>query len=170
MTSKRLAVGFATVALMLGLGAGVFALAQNTNQGPPPFMGRGMGRGGPGGGGPMGMLPMLGPQLGLSDAQKDQIKTIAASHQDEWKSLGDRARTAHEALMAAVTADTVDESLIRQRSAAVAAVDADLAVARAHAHAEVFQILTPDQKAKARALQTEMQGRMKQRGPGRGLR
>jgi len=52
--------------------------------------------GGPGG--PMGMLPMLRPQLGLSDAQKDQIRNIAGSHKDEWKALADRSRTAHEAL------------------------------------------------------------------------
>ena len=39
-------------------------------------------------GGPMGMLPMLGRQLGLTDAQKDQIKAIADSHKDEWKALG----------------------------------------------------------------------------------
>ena len=38
-----------------------------------------------------------------------------------------------------MTADTVDEALIRQQSAEVAAVDADMAVARAHAHAEVFR-------------------------------
>ena len=46
----------------------------------------------------------------------------------------------------AVTADTIDEALIRQKSAEVAAVDADMAVARARAHAEVFQILTAEQK------------------------
>ena len=95
----------------------------------------------------MGMLPMLGPWLGLSDAQKDQIKGIADVHKDEWKALADRARTAHLALDAAITADTVDDALIRQKSAEASAVDADAAVARAHAHAEVLQILTADQKA-----------------------
>ena len=74
-------------------------------------MGRGMGPRGPmGPGGPMGRLPMLGRQLGITDAQKDQIKNIAASHRDEGKALADRARTAHQALQDAVTADTVDEA------------------------------------------------------------
>jgi protein CpxP len=165
MTTKRLALGVATGVLVLGVGAGVYATAQNTNQDPRPFS-RGGRMGGPGG--PMGMLPMLARQLNLTDAQKAQIKTIADSHRDEWKALGDRARTAHQALQQAVTADTVDEGLIRQRSAEVAAVEADMAVARARAHTEVFQLLTPEQKTQAKTLQSQVQERMKERRAGRG--
>ena len=178
MTTKRLALGFATGVLVLGVGAGVYATAQNTNQDPRPFSRR---PGGPGGGpfasaqgrrggpgGPMGMLPMFARELNITDAQKAQIKTIADSHRDEWKALGDRARTAHEALQQAVTADSVDEALIRQRSAEVAAVEADMAVARARTHAEVFQLLTPEQKTQAKTLQSTLGERMKQRGRGRG--
>jgi periplasmic protein CpxP/Spy len=165
MTTKRLALGVATGVLVLGVGAGVYATAQNTNQDPRPFS-RGGRMGGPGG--PMGMLPMLARELNITDAQKAQIKTIADSHRDEWKALGDRARTAHQSLQQAVTADTVDEGLIRQRSAEVAAVEADMAVARARAHAEVFQLLTPEQKTQAKTLQSQMQDRMKERRAGRG--
>jgi len=150
-TIKRLALGAVAAAVIVAGFAGVHAAAQNENTNPPPrpFMGRGMGPGGPG---MMGMLPRLGRVLELTDAQKDQIKAIAQSHKDEWKALADRARAAHQALGAAVTADTVDDTLIRQKSADVAAVDADMAVARAHAHAEVMQILTADQKAKLKEL------------------
>ena len=165
MTTKRLALGVATGVLVLGVGAGVYATAQNTKQDPRPFS-RGGRMGGPGG--PMGMLPMLARELNITDAQKAQIKTIADSHRDEWKALGDRARTAHQALQQAVTADTVDEGLIRQRSAEVAAVEADMAVARARAHAEVFQLLTPEQKTQAKTLQSQVQDRMKERRAGRG--
>ena len=172
MTTKRLALGVATGVLVLGVGAGVYATAQNTNQDPRPFSrdggpgGRGGRMGGPGG--PMGMLPMLARELNITDAQKAQIKTIADSHRDEWKALGDRARTAHEALQHAVTADTVDEGLIRQRSAEVAAVEADMNVARARTHAEVFQLLTPEQKTQAKTLQSTAGERMRERRPGRG--
>jgi len=173
-TTKRLGLGIGASLLAFGVSAGVYASAQNTNPGGPPFSGRGpMGRGGPGGpGGPIGILRMLGSELGLTDAQKDQVKTIAQAHRDEQKALGDRARTAREALHAAITAETVDEALIRQRSADVAAVEADLAVAQARMHAEVWQILTPEQKSKAAEFQASVQERMKQRpnGPrGRGL-
>jgi len=152
-TVKRLTLGIGAAALAIGVSAGAFVHAQDGGQRPPQGEGR-RGPGGPGGfrgpGGPMGLLPMLGRDLELTDAQKDQLKAIADSHKDDWKALADRGRAAHMALNAAVTADTIDEALIRQKSAEVAAVDADLAVARARARAEVFQILTAEQRAKAK--------------------
>ena len=45
---------------------------------------------------------------------------------------------------------------------------AHMAVARARAHAEVFQLLTPEQKTQAKTLQSTFAERMKQRGRGRG--
>lgn len=154
-TLKTITLGAAAVLLAVGTGAGapLSAQDQNTNQPPPPFAGRPGRFGGPGGfGGPMGMLPMLGRAVTLTDTQKDQITAIAESHRDEWKALADRERDARMALMAAVTADTLDEATIRQKSAEVAAVEADAAVARAHARAEVLQILTPDQRAQLKNL------------------
>ena len=166
VTRMALTLGAGLIALGVSAGAYVHAQDQNTNPQPPPFRGRGLGPGGPGRGpgGPMGMLPMLGPWLGLTDAQKDQVKAIADAHKDDWKALADRGRTAHLALDAAITADTVDDALIRQKSAEASAVDADAAVARAHAHAEVLQILTADQKAQ---LKTARQHAGQRRGGGR---
>jgi Spy/CpxP family protein refolding chaperone len=169
-TVRHSILGVGAAVLALGVTAGVYAYAQNTSQDPRPFRGPG-GSGGPGmpggpgrfGGPGRGMLPMLGQRLGLSDAQKDQIRNIAGSHKDEWKALADRGRTAHEALNDAVTADAVDEALIRSRSAEAAVVDAEIAVARARAHAEVFQLLTAEQKAQAKTMRTEMKSRMKGR-------
>jgi Spy/CpxP family protein refolding chaperone len=99
----------------------------------------------------MGMLPRLGRDVNLTDAQRDQVKAIAESHREDWKGLADRARTAHMALNTAVTTEPLDEALIRQKSSEVAAVDADIAVARARARAEVLRILTPEQKAQVTA-------------------
>jgi Spy/CpxP family protein refolding chaperone len=162
---KRISLAVGTGLIALGITAGVHAFDQNTNPDQGSFSGRGMmgpggpGRGGPmGPGGPMGMLPMLG-QLGLTDTQREQIKTIAQSHRDEWKALANRAMAAHRALNDAITADAVDESLVRQRSADVAGVEADIAVARAHVYAEVLQLLTADQKAQLKTLRTTMENR-----------
>jgi Spy/CpxP family protein refolding chaperone len=161
-TVKRIVLTVGAGVIALGVTVGVYAAAQNTSQDPSAFRGPG-GRGGPGRmggpggpGGPMGMLPMLGPQLELTDAQRDQVKAIAAAHKDDWKALADRERTAHDALNAAVTADTFDETLIRSKSADAGVVDADMAVARARVYGEVLQILTPDQKTKLKAMQAEM--------------
>jgi Spy/CpxP family protein refolding chaperone len=125
---------------------------------------------GPGGpGSPLAMLRMLGPQLNLTDAQKEQIKNIVDAHRDEWKALGDRERLAHEALTAAIMADTIDEALIRSKSAELGVVQADAAVASARARAEVWPILTPDQQAQAKKLQADFSARRPsfQRGRGR---
>ena len=174
-TMKRLALTLGAGFITVGVGAGAYVHAQdqNTNPQPPPFRGREMGRGRPGGpggpgrfggpGGPMGMLPMLGPQLGLTDAQRDHVKGIADAHKDEWHALAERGRAAHVALDEAIAADAVDEALIRQKSAEASAVDADVAVARAHAHAEVLQILTADQKAQLKTMQAEMKKGMRGR-------
>jgi Spy/CpxP family protein refolding chaperone len=148
--------------------------AQDPAQGPggqPPFRGRG-GPGGPGRFGGPGGPPHLGPmgpagialnRLGLSDAQKDQAKAIMQAHQQDLKGLGDRERGAREALNAAVSADVMDEGAIRARAADVAAVEADSAVLQARIRAEVFQILTPDQQAQAKQMQTEMKQRLEER-------
>jgi len=153
-TVKRLTLGVGAAALAIGVSAGAFLHAQDGGQ-QRPAAGEGR-HGGPGGpgfrgpGGPMGLLPMLGRDLELTDAQKDQLKTIADSHKEDWKALAERGRAAHMALNQAVMADTIDEALIRQKSSEAAAVDADLAVARARARAEVFQILTAEQRAKVK--------------------
>ena len=161
VTRIALTFGAGLIALGVSAGAYVHAQDQSTNPQPPPFRGRGMGPGGPGRGpgGPMGMLPMLGPRIGLTDAQKDQIKAIADTHKDDWKALADRSRAAHMAVDAAISADTIDEATIRQKSAEAAVVEADMAVARAHARAEVWQILTADQKMQLKTMQTEMKQR-----------
>lgn len=168
-TMKRLALTLGAGVIAIGLGAGAYVHAQDQSANPPPSGRRG-GPGGPGGpgrfggpggpGGPMGMLPMLGREIGLSETQRDQIKTIAAAHRNEWKALAERGQAAHMAVADAITADTVDEALIRQKSADASAVDADLAVARAHAHAEVLQILTAAQRAQLKTMQAEMKKRM----------
>jgi Spy/CpxP family protein refolding chaperone len=150
-------VGLGVCAFVIA--ASALALAQNTNPDPRPFRGRGGMPGGPGMPGPGGMLPMLGPRLNLTDAQKDQVKNISTAHKDEWKGLTDRAMAAHRALMDASTTGASDESVIRKLSADAAAVDADLAVARARAFDEVWAILTPDQQAQVKAKPGPPRGR-----------
>ena len=174
-TRKGLGIAtLATIAVITLAFAGVHAQNAGGGQGPAMRGGRGGPQGGPGGagrgvgrfggpGGPMGPLGLN--RLDLSDAQRDQVRSLVESRRDETKGLADRARSAHDALQAAVTADTFDEGAIRAHSAEVASVEADMAVARARLHADILQILTAEQRTQLKALQAQMKERGDRRGP-----
>jgi Spy/CpxP family protein refolding chaperone len=123
--------------------------------GGPAGPGRGFGgpgrRGGPGRpggpGGPLGELGLRG--VDLTAEQRQQVRAVMESHQAELQALHQREQEARDAMRAAVTADIFDEGAIRARSAEVAAVAADSAVARARIRAEVLPLLTPDQRQQA---------------------
>jgi Spy/CpxP family protein refolding chaperone len=168
-TRSMLSIGAAiTVAVMTAALAGAHPQNTGDGSGQPSGRGRGgpMGRfGGPGGrGGPGGPMMGLGPimRLNLSDAQRDQVKGIVESHRDEHRAVAERARAAHDALEAAVTADQFDEGTVRARSAEVASVDADIAVAQARLRTEVVQILTADQRAQLNKMEIEMRARRRE--------
>jgi protein CpxP len=100
--------------------------------------------------GPLGGLPLR--ELNLTDPQREQVRQILDSRQQETQAIGERAMAAREALHAATTSPSFDEGLIRARAAELAAIEADMAVSRARVFADVFQILTPEQQAKAKEL------------------
>ena len=163
MTQSMTRIGSAIGAAVLTIGLGSAALsvagqqpnpapsAQGRRGGPDGFGGPGRGRGGPGGpGGPLAGLPLR--ELNLTDAQREQVKQIVDSRQQEARAIGERAMAAREALHAATTSPSFDEGLIRAKAAEVAAIEADMAVSRARIFADVFQILTPEQQAKVKEL------------------
>lgn len=169
-TMKRIGLGLG--AIMLGLSAVAAVAAQGPSGGQPPFAGRGgpRGPGGPGGrmggpGGPGGAIGIPLDRLNLTDAQRDQVKSVVDSHETELRALGEKAMTARRALEQAVTADTIDEGAIRAVAADVASVESDMAVARARVHADVLQVLTSDQRAKLKELQAAMEKRAATRRP-----
>jgi periplasmic protein CpxP/Spy len=177
-----LIAGVAVMAAAIGLATTAQLAARNSRGGGQdpvgPGGGRGagmmgqerMGPGGPGRGGPGGPFGMAGlplRELDLTDAQRQQVRTIMESHRDEQKAIGDRMRTARQALQNAIAADAFDEAAIRAKAAEVAAVDADAAVLQAKVRAAVAAILTPEQAKKAKELRTEMENRMKEGRGGR---
>ena len=126
-------------------------------------------RGGPGGRGGMFGLPMR--ELDLTDAQRQQVRTIMESHRDAQKAIGDRMQAARKTLHDAIAAETLDEGAIRAAAADIGTIEADAALLQAKIRGEVFAMLTPEQVKKAKELRTEMENRMKAgRGQGRGMR
>jgi len=122
----------------------------------------GGGFGGPGGFGHRPGLELL-RSLDLTDQQRQQVRTIMESHKSDFQQVHERIRTAFEAQHAAGAATPPDEATIRAKATEVGAAEGDLAVLMARVRTEVFQILTPDQQAKAQQLQQERAQRREQR-------
>ena len=154
----KLAAGLCSLGMVAVLSAPLMA------QGPEGRGGRGM-RGHGGMRGPMGAgmlgLPLRG--LELTDAQREQVRGIVSARQADFKAVGDRLRAAHLAQRQAVTRVPVDENEIRARVSDASAVEADFAVLRARVHEQVYQVLTPEQQAKAKTLQAERQTKRAER-------
>ena len=151
---KRVLIAAGIVAAVAG---GTLALAQAPAPGGPGVHGPGRG----GRGGPGADFGLRG--VDLTDAQRDQVRTIRESHQSEFDAARTKLRDAHRAFAEATRAATIDEAAIRARSADVAAAMADEAILRAKVHAEVFAILTPEQQQKANEVRSSMKQRRQHR-------
>ena len=129
-------------------------------QGPGPG-GPGVRHGGPGG------LAELGVNLpSLTDAQRQQIRSIVQSHSEETRALVARERAARQALQTSAENGQVDQNQASELGAATAA----LAAARAQTHAEVLQVLTPEQRQELKAKRDAMKAWLDARPGGRGGR
>jgi protein CpxP len=114
-------------------------------------------RGGRGGfGGDFGLAGPLMRQLDVTDAQREQIRGIVGQHKDEFKAIGERVGAARKSQVDAILAVPSDEQSIRAKTTELASAEADAAVLRSRVHAEVFNVLTPEQQEKAKALREQM--------------
>jgi len=156
-----LAAGLAVV--LLAGAATMLAQDGPQRRGPGPRMG---GPGGPMGGGPMrgGFGPGFGA-LDLTDDQKAQLKSIADSHQDEFRQAGQKVGAAREAMRTLIEGDTLDESAIRAKSAEVAAAEAEMAILNAKVRQQSLQVLTSEQQAKLKELRASRPGPRQRRPP-----
>jgi len=130
-------------------------------------VGRGPG-GGPGRGGPGGPMPVL-RQLNLTDAQREQIKTLTDAERAARTQSGGQApaRTLFElqqSLQAAIFADTPDTAQIDQLKANIAEAEAAALAGRIDLQVKIAQILTPEQRAQARELTAQRANRVGRAG------
>ena len=117
--------------------------------------GRGPGRMGPGFGGP-GPMPML-QRLDLTDAQKEQVKALTAERatQGAGRTLAGLERD----LNAAVMADSPDTAKIEQLKTGILEAQTAALNERVDLELRIAQILTPEQRQKAREISAEPRGR-----------
>jgi len=99
--------------------------------------------------------------LNLSDAQKQQAKAIFQQTRQQTQSVRDQLKQNREAMSAAVKAN--DTAKIQQLSQAQGPLLAQMVAARAQARAQLYNLLTPDQRAKADRIAARVKARMQQR-------
>jgi protein CpxP len=138
IAAAALAVSLGALPLMAQAPGGGFGAAEQRPGGP----GRG-GRGG-GPGGPMAVLPGLN-QVGLTDAQREQVRSILEQERQS-DNPGEKLRQAEEALRAAVLADAPDAQAIEAAKAAVDTARATELDRRVAIMQKIAQILTPAQR------------------------
>ncbi len=98
-------------------------------------------------------------QLGLTDQQRGQVKTILRRYQPTVGPLVKEVVTERRALRDTIRAQTVDETAIRAEAAKVASLEADLAVQRAHVAHDIRAVLAPEQIQKLKNMQMDEDAR-----------
>ena len=158
---KRMLVAAALVTALAGGHAIAGAQAPRGGPGMPGPMepGQGSHRGGMRGG--QGDLELRG--IELTDAQREQVRSIMESHRAEFAQLRGNLSTAHREFAQAVRAEAVDEAAIRAQSTAVANAMADEAILRARVRTQVHALLTAEQQQQLKDREAEMQKRMQER-------
>ena len=108
-----------------------------------------------------GGLPLRA--LSLTDAQRQQIRTLTAQHREQNRPGAERLRAAADAHRKAVEAFPFDEQAIRTTSQALADAQADMAIAQARLRTDIFALLTPEQQAQVTKLRAERDARRSER-------
>jgi Spy/CpxP family protein refolding chaperone len=110
---------------------------------------------GPGRGGP-GPSPML-QRLDLTDAQKEQVKALTAERAEQ--GAGRTLANLERDLNAAVMAESPDTAKIEQLKTAIVEAHTAALNERVDLQLRIAQILTPEQRQKARELPPGPRGR-----------
>ena len=143
------------VGLALAMAAAVTAHAAFAAETQGGRGGRGAWLGGPRGGGPAGaFLPPL-RRLDLDDEQREQVRTVIGENREAARTAFRELRAAREALAAASASAAADEDRIRTLAAEVGRLEGDAAIRRARVYAAVWEILTPEQQARAGEIAAE---------------
>lgn len=126
-------------------------------QGPGPS-GKAHGWGGPGGGHGMGMMLH---ELNLTDAQKEQVKTIMKANHATMKPLMQQMEQNRAAMLAATANGKYDAPTIQTLANQQAQLQAAMIVNHQAVQHQIYtQVLTTDQQAQAEQLRTEQINRI----------
>lgn len=152
MKSFRFRLLVAALAIVFG---SAIARSQSTSDtAPPPPMHRHGGMEGHN-------MGFFAKQLNLTDEQQAQMKTIMESAHTSMKPLHQQSRQIDQQLRQ-YAMGTYEEAPVQKLAQQKALIDAQLTVAETKVHNQMFQLLTPDQQAKAKELIASHEARMQQ--------
>jgi Spy/CpxP family protein refolding chaperone len=155
----RIIMAFGAVALVIA--GSFYAFSQTSAQDQPadgakPRLGRGFG--GPHQRGGM-MLGRLARHLDLSDGQKAQIKSLAEAERERVKPFAEQLREAHQAWREATAKGQFNEAQVRALAQSQTQARVELTVSRARLQSAIYQVLTPEQRAKLEQMRDHVKER-----------
>ncbi len=153
MKSLRFRLLVAALAIVFG---SAIARSQSTSDTPPPppMHGHRLGMQGH-------TMGFFAKQLNLTDEQQAQMKTIMESAHTSMKPLHQQSRQIDQQLRQ-YAMGTYEDAPVQKLAQQKALIDAQLTVAQTKVHNQMFQLLTPDQQAKAKDLMATHEARMQQ--------
>ena len=102
--------------------------------------------------GHFGLWKMFGRKLNLTDAQRNQIKTIVSEERPKMKPLFQQLKAGREQLDALIKSGPFDEAKVRSIAKGQADILANMIVGRERMKSQIYAVLTPEQRAKAEKL------------------
>jgi protein CpxP len=133
-----------TAALVAALAANSMAAGRGPFDGPPPG----------------GHLFRTLESLGLTPAQKQEVKAILKDNAPTVKPLIEKFVAQRRQLRTLIQAEQIDETAIRAQATKIAALEGDMSINRAHISQQIRAILTPEQRLKAQELFQKADARM----------
>jgi Spy/CpxP family protein refolding chaperone len=130
-TSIYIAIGLIAIMGIFATVAYAGPLAKNRDGGKESREGRGLGK--------------IAEKLGITDQQKEQIKSVIGKYRDDFKTQMKGMVESGRVLRDTITADSYNESAIRKASNDVNAYKTELAILAGKAYQDIAKILTPEQ-------------------------
>jgi len=106
------------------------------------------------------MLEHMTKDLDLTDAQQSQIKELTSKQEATLKPLFVQMGQEHQQMMQLIQSGTFDENKARQIATQQAQLRIEMDVQMARTGAQIYQLLTPEQKTKAADLMKQHEQHM----------
>lgn len=133
------------------------------HEGPPPAAGPGMEFMLPGMMGPQ-LLHRLGDELGLTQPQRDSIKSLLESARPNMQALREEMRATAEQLRATQPDAGNYSAVVAQASKKAGELASRLVTDGSQLRAQIWQVLTPEQRTKLQSIGDDFRQRRQERG------